>query len=102
MVHRLLVTADEDRLTAFHLTVCMRLNDIERYDQTILYTCVEEDFQYAIKMARELGCTLEEHGPEGRVPLHAPPARAIDDHHQAGRSDSLWEAAGRAGKVGRG
>lgn len=60
MVHRFLITGTDDRLMAFHIPVCMLLNAIERREQTVLYTCFDEDRKHALEVAKKAGVTVEE------------------------------------------
>lgn len=59
-VTRFLVTGTDEQLIGFHLGVAFLLNAIERRGQTILYACMAEDRDFALRMARESGVTLQE------------------------------------------
>lgn len=60
MVHRLLVSGTDDQLNSFHLSLCFRLNAIQRREQTVNYTCMSEDLDDAREIALETGVTLQE------------------------------------------
>ncbi len=59
-VRRFLVTAPDDHLRRFHLAVAMRLNGLERRDQTVFYTCLAEDADFALRIAERADVTVQE------------------------------------------
>ena len=59
-IRRLLISGNDSELMNFNLVVCMVLNLIERRKQTLFYTCMKEDFDFAVKAAEELGVTAQE------------------------------------------
>lgn len=59
-VRRLLITGDDQRLFRWHFAVCNVLNGIERRGQTVLYTCMPEDFEGAMELARSIGVEVKE------------------------------------------
>lgn len=67
MVYRFLVTGTSHQLNQFNERVALRLNATQQRGQTILYTCIERDREFALQMARKGGVTLQElHlSPEG-------------------------------------
>lgn len=70
-VHRLLITGSDAVLWRFHLGVALRLNGLERRDQTVLYTCMEDDLPAVIEHARACGATLQRLvGEDGAELLH--------------------------------
>ncbi len=59
-VRRFLVTAPDDKLQRFHLSVALTLNGIERREQTVIYTCLEEHAVFALRVAEQADVTLQE------------------------------------------
>ena len=59
-VRRFLVTAPDDHLTRFHLAVAMRLNGIDRREQTVFYTCMAGDVDFALGAAAQADVTVQE------------------------------------------
>lgn len=59
-VRRILVTGTDEQLIDFHLPVCMALNAIERRDQTVMYSCMAENWNDAIEVAKKTGVTVQE------------------------------------------
>lgn len=59
-VRRFLVTAPDENLTSFHLSIAFVLNGIERRQQTVIYTCMREDSAFAMKAAEAADVTLQE------------------------------------------
>lgn len=59
-VKRLLVSSDDSSLMRFHLQVCMIVNVIERRKQTVLYTCMKEDFDFVFQVAKKSNVTMQE------------------------------------------
>ena len=60
MVHFLLVSADDEALEAWQMTVGARLLIQERRGQTLYYTCMDEDLDFAKETAAKLSVTLQE------------------------------------------
>lgn len=60
MVHRFLVTGLDEQLFAFHVPLCAKLNAVERRGQTVLYTCMDEDRELALEVARTVNATVQE------------------------------------------
>lgn len=58
-VQRLLVTGAETELMAFHGAVGMLLNGIDRWEQTVFYTCLPEHYEAARQLATALGLTVQ-------------------------------------------
>ncbi len=80
-VRRFLVTAPDDHLTRFHLAVALRLNGIERRAQTVFYTCMAEDADFALQMAKEADVTVQEiAGQEIAGGEEAYPVRHLGSH----------------------
>jgi hypothetical protein len=62
-VKRLLVSGDDAQIITFHLAVANVLNALERREQTVIYTCMSYDFEWAMEIARNEGLTVQElHG----------------------------------------
>jgi hypothetical protein len=59
-VRRFLVTGPADHLTRFHLAVAIRLNGLERRDETAFYTCMAEDADFALQAAERADVTVQE------------------------------------------
>jgi len=59
-VHSLLVTGADGALFDWNLVVCMRLMGQERRGQTVSYTCMHEDFEWAKDVAKRMSVTLQE------------------------------------------
>jgi hypothetical protein len=59
-VRRFLVTAPDAHLTQFHLLVALTLNGLERREQTVSYTCMAEDAEFALQAAELADVTLQE------------------------------------------
>lgn len=59
-VQRLLISGDDDQLTAFHLLVCMVANAIERREQTIFYTVMADDLAGVMEVAKATGVTVQQ------------------------------------------
>lgn len=57
---RFLVTAPDDNLYQFHHIVALTLNGIERREQTVIYTCMAADAEYALFAAAKADVTLQE------------------------------------------
>ena len=60
MVHFLLVSADDKALEMWQMAVGDRLMLQERRGQTIYYTCMPEDLDFAKETADTLSVTLQE------------------------------------------
>ena len=60
MVHFLLVSADDHALEMWQMSVGARLMLQERRGQTIYYTCMDEDLDFAKETADTLKVTLQE------------------------------------------
>ncbi len=58
-VYRLLATATEENLQAFHMAVCLSMNGIDRRLQTIRYTSFDVDMTSVRAAARRFGITLQ-------------------------------------------
>ena len=58
-VYRLLATATDENLLAFHMAVCLSMNGIDRRLQTVRYTSFEADMTTARAAARRFGITLQ-------------------------------------------
>lgn len=60
-VRRLLVTSpDEEQIVGWHRRVAMKLNNVSRRGQTLHYTCMDEDFDFALEQAKPADVTVEE------------------------------------------
>lgn len=60
-VRRFLISsANEEKLQAYHLGVCFLLNCIRRQENTVMYTCFDENAKEAIEIAVELNVTMQE------------------------------------------
>jgi hypothetical protein len=59
-VHRLLATGTEEQLQDFHLHICLLLNSIERRRQTVFYTCLDQDYEFAKAAAAKTHVTVQE------------------------------------------
>ncbi len=60
MVYRFLVTGVDTQLRRFYYKAHLLLYAHERRGQTVFYTCMEEDRQIAIEIARSTGVTMQE------------------------------------------
>lgn len=58
-VQHMLVSGTHEQLVDFHLLVCSFLMAHERRGQTVNYTCMPEDYEEALKAAREEKCTVQ-------------------------------------------
>ncbi len=79
-VRRFLVTAPDDQLTRFHLLVALKLNGIERREQTVIYTCFDQDavIELVLSAADEADVTLQELEIENGDEVY--PVRRLGSH----------------------
>ena len=59
-VERFLVSGNDNQLNNFHNSACLALNPIERREQTIFYTCMDENVYDVIETAKACGVTLQQ------------------------------------------
>jgi hypothetical protein len=59
-VHGLLASGTEEQLIDFHLASAMLLNFLERRGDTVHAICMDEQLEYATKLAEKTGVTLQE------------------------------------------
>jgi len=59
-VRGLLVTGPDVNLMKFHFGVCFLLNGLDRREQTVHYTCMGEDADFALEAARKADVSVQE------------------------------------------
>lgn len=59
-VRRLLITAAEDSFWDFDVAVGWYVNPIERRGQTVFCTCMDEDYNLVLEVAKGCGVTVQE------------------------------------------
>jgi len=77
-VRRFLATAPDDNLQRFHIGVTMKLNGLERRQQTVFYTCMAEDVELAYIAAEQFDVTLQELEIENGEEVY--PVRRLGSH----------------------
>lgn len=59
-VRRILVTGDDEQLSAFHMVACYEANLITRREQTLFYTVFSDGWADILKAAKASGGTVQE------------------------------------------
>lgn len=91
MVHVLLVTGSDAALTRWHDLVCLYLLCQEKRGQTAAYTCMDDDFDFAKKVAADLPVTLQEVCGSGDSESYPVLVRNCDCGWKLGKEAKRWE-----------